>query len=117
METFLSDCWYGALFRTSTECIDLVISETEQQILNWSLLVESVSNEIIHVTSLTECFKVKRNMETIISNFTSDILYRHRSKFLKLIYNTLIWKLNMDVANCLVAGRQKHPLYYATYSR
>ena len=50
METFLSDCWYGALCRTSIERIDLVISETEQQILNWLTLVESVSNEIIHAT-------------------------------------------------------------------
>ena len=114
METFLSDCWYGALFRTSIERIDLVISETEQQILNWSLLVESVSNEIIHATRLTKYFKVKRNMETIISNFTSDILYRHRCKFLKLIYKTWIMNLNMDVANCLIGGRLKHPLYYAT---
>ena len=86
METFLSDCWYGALCRTSIERIDLVISETEQQIQNWLTLVESVSNEIIHATSPSECFKVKRNMETIISNFTSDIRYRHRRKFQKLIY-------------------------------
>ena len=56
METYLSDCWYGALCRTSIERIDLVISETEQQTQNWPLLVESVSNEIIVATSLTECF-------------------------------------------------------------
>ena len=114
METYKSDCWHGALCRTSIERIDLVIPETEQQIQNWLLLVESVSNDIIHATSLTECFKVKRNMETIISNFTSDILYRHRCKFLKLIYKIWIINLNMDVAICWIGWRLKHPLYYAT---
>ena len=99
---------------TSIKRIDLVISETEQQIQNWSLLVEIVSNEIIYATLLTEYFKVKSNMETIISYFTSDILYRHRCKFLKFIYSTWIRNLNMDVSNCLIGGRLKHPLYYAT---
>ena len=56
METCVSDRWDGALCRTSIERIDLVISETEQQIQNWPLLVESASNEIIVATSLTECF-------------------------------------------------------------
>ena len=56
METYVSDIWDGALCRTSIERIDHVISETEQQIQNWPLLVESASNEIIVATSLTECF-------------------------------------------------------------
>ena len=98
IETYLSYCWYGALCRTSIERIVLVISETEQQKQNWSLLVESASNEIIDATSLSECFLVKRNMETIISNFTSDIRYRHRCKFLKLTY--IPWIRNFSFGRC-----------------
>ena len=62
--TYFQDCWYGALCRTSIELIDLVISETVLQQHNFSLLVETVSNEIMDATSLTEYFSVKRNVET-----------------------------------------------------
>ena len=54
--TYFQDCWYGTLCRTSIELIDLVISETVLQQRNCSLLVETVSNEIIDATSLTEYF-------------------------------------------------------------
>ena len=77
------DCWYGTLSRTSIELIDLVISEAVLQLQNCSLLVETVSNEIIDATSPTEYFSVKRNVETLIRNFTSDIRARHRRKLLK----------------------------------
>ena len=63
--------------------IDLVTSETALQLQKCSLLVETVSNEIIDTTSLTEYFSVKRNVETLIRNFTSDIRARHRRKLLK----------------------------------
>ena len=81
--TYFQDCWYGALCRTSIELVDLVISENVLQQQNYSLLVETVSNEIIDATSLTEYFSVKRNVETFSRNFTSDIRARHRRKLLK----------------------------------
>ena len=81
--TYFQDCWYGTLCRTSIELIDLVISETVLQLQKCSLLVETVSNEIIDATSLTEYISVKRHVETLIRNFTSDIRARHRRKLLK----------------------------------
>ena len=70
ISTYFQECWYGTLCRTSIELIDLAISETVLQLQNCSLLVETVSNEIIDATSLTEYFSVKRNVETLIRNFT-----------------------------------------------
>ena len=81
--TYFQDCWHDTLCRTSIELIDLVISETVLQLQNCSLHVETVSNEIIDATSLTEYFSVKRNVETLIRSFTSDIRARHRRKLLK----------------------------------
>ena len=78
--SYFIDCWHGTFCRTSIERIDLVISETILQQQNCSLLVETVSNEIIDATSLTEHFLVKRNMETLIRNFASDNRTRHRLK-------------------------------------
>ena len=78
--TYFQDCWHCTLCRTSIELIDLVISYTVLQQQNCSLIVESVSNEIIDATSLTEYFSVKRSVETLIRNFTSDIRARHRRK-------------------------------------
>ena len=74
--TYFQDCWHGTLCRISNELIDLVISETVLQLQNCSLLVETVSNEIIDFTSLADYFSVKRNAETLIRNFTSDIRAR-----------------------------------------
>ena len=64
-------CWYGALCRTYIKLI-LVISETVLQLQNCSLLVETVSNEIIDATSPTEYPSVIRNVEKLIHCFTSD---------------------------------------------
>ena len=52
--TYFHGCWYGTHSRTFIELIDLVISETVLQLQNCSLLVETVSNEVIDATSLTE---------------------------------------------------------------
>ena len=73
--TYFQDCWYGTLSRTSIELIDLVISETVLQLQNCSLLVETVSNEIIDATSPTEYFSVKPNVVTLIRNFTYSLLF------------------------------------------
>ena len=68
----------------SIELIDLVISETVQQLQNCPLLVETVSYEIIDATSLTE-YLVKRNMETLIRDFTSNIRARQMRKLLTFL--------------------------------
>ena len=88
--TYFQGCWNGKLCRTSIEHIDLVISETVLQQQNNSLLVESVSNEIIDATALTEMSSVKRNAETLICYFASDIRARHRRELLKFIHRPWI---------------------------
>ena len=65
------------------ELIDLVISESVLQLQSCLFLAETISNEIIDATSPTECFSVKRNVETLIRNFTSDIGASHRRKLNK----------------------------------
>ena len=82
--TYLEDRWHGTFCHTPIELIDLVISEAVLQLLNCSLFGETVSNEIINATSPTEYFSVKRNVETLIRNFTSDIRARLRRRLLKL---------------------------------
>ena len=49
-------------------------------------------------TKLAECFYDKRNIETIISNFISDIRYRHRRIIVRLIYKP--WIRNFKYGRC-----------------
>ena len=108
--TYFQDCWYGALCRASIELIDLVISETVLQQQNCSLLVETASNEIIDATSLTEYFSVKRNVETLIRNFASDIRARHRRILLKFQNKPWIKYLDTYAANSRIGGSSIHPM-------